>query len=332
MSHAVRTTFGLAAACIGSFASGCDDFFYVCPVADEAALAALPDRLSDTGLYTDIDQDELSPGVMVYRPQFELWSDGAVKRRFLKLPPGTQIDTSDMDVWRFPAGTKLWKEFSRDGIRVETRILDKTGPGDTGWASLAYVWNDEGTDALAAPAGFVDARGTPHNVPGAGECVGCHGGRKSFVLGASAVQLSFDAEPGDVDLSELDAQGLLSDSPGDVFAVPGDQTERAALGYLHANCGHCHNQDRPSADVAPCMDPENELDFWLRVGALSSPEATPTYQSAIGDKIEPGNPDGSAVIERVSSRRLFFRMPPLGSEQVDRDAVTVLRRWIEELE
>jgi hypothetical protein len=80
------------------------------------------------------------------------------------------------------------------------------------------------------------------------------------------------------------------------------------------------------------MNPDNELDFWLRVDRLGSPEQTPTYETAIGFKVTPGDPDGSRLIERVSSRDLFFRMPPLGSDRVDRDAVDMLRRWIAGLE
>jgi hypothetical protein len=111
--------------------------------------------------------------------------------------------------------------------------------------------------------------------------------------------------------------------------VPGNETERAALGYLHANCANCHNQDRPEADVAPCMNPNNDLDFWLTVADLASPQDTPTYQSAIGQAIEPGDPAASLLIERASTRQLFDRMPPLGSEILDDEGIKLLTGWIE---
>ena len=87
------------------------------PSSPPAQLSAVPARLTETGLYADLRADALAPGVLPYRPQFELWSDGASKRRWISLPPGTRIDTSDMDSWQFPEGTKLWKEFSRDNVR-----------------------------------------------------------------------------------------------------------------------------------------------------------------------------------------------------------------------
>jgi hypothetical protein len=59
--------------------SGCHDvidgaFPYVCP--SSTPIEALPERLSETGLYTDLANDSIAPGVLSYRQRFELWSDG----------------------------------------------------------------------------------------------------------------------------------------------------------------------------------------------------------------------------------------------------------------
>src|SRR6185436_16418070 len=51
-----------------------------------------PATLSETGLYCDISRLVPATGVRSFRPRFALWSDGAQKRRFIQLPPGTQID------------------------------------------------------------------------------------------------------------------------------------------------------------------------------------------------------------------------------------------------
>ena len=66
----------------------------------------LPPLLSQTGLFSDIASRTLSSGVLTYTPRYPLWSDGAGKDRFLYIPPGRPIDTSDMDRWVFPAGTR----------------------------------------------------------------------------------------------------------------------------------------------------------------------------------------------------------------------------------
>lgn len=305
--------------------------YWVCDEPNAERTRELPQQLSQTGLYGDIATGELAPGVMAYTPQFGLWSDGAEKQRWILLPEGRQIDTSNMDEWVFPEGTKVWKQFSLGGARIETRLLEKRGPGDAGWVSLAYVWEPDGKDAVAAPFGALDAHHTDHDVPAAGECWACHGGRRSFLLGFSAIQLAPSATAGELDLDGLVAQGLLSNPPATRPVVPGNAVEVAALGYLHANCSHCHNQTRPERDGARCFDPESDTDFTLAVARLDAPSSTPTYRTVVGHAVKPGDPDGSKLYDLVSSRGMFRQMPPLATEKVDTAAVATIRRWIEEL-
>lgn len=317
--------------CLAALSQACETFHYCDPV-PASRIDAAPYRLSDTGLFSDMGTRTLAPGVRPFRPGFELWSDGANKQRWVYLPPGETIDTRNMDDWQFPVGTKLWKEFRHGEELVETRLLQKLGPGERDWLTLSYLWNDEQSDAYATPEGAVDARGTELDVPAASECVACHGGRRAFVLGFSALQLSQGASGGDgVDLASLEAEGLLSNPPQQTFSIPGTQTERSALGYLHANCGHCHNRNRPSRAGSRCFDPENDLDFWLSVDLLDSPEQTPTYRTAIDEVVKPGEPRDSRLLELVSSRGIFRQMPPLATERVDERGVRILSDWIREL-
>jgi len=271
--------------------------YWVC---DEPESVPLPTRLSETSLFADIAADRVTDGVVAYRPAYELWSDGATKRRWIFLPPGTEIDKSDPDDWSFPRGTKMWKEFSQNGVRVETRLLEKVD--DDAWAAMAYVWSPDGSDAIAAPAGARDARETTHDVPAAGECEACHGGRKSYVLGYSAVQL------------------------GQV-AVPGDPDDRDALGYLHANCGHCHNQTRPPRDGARCFDPDNPLDFRV----LANGDAPAARTAKAMQVVAPGAPSQSRIIDLVSHRGMFKQMPPLATNEVDANGVRLLSGWIQRM-
>lgn len=300
--------------------------YRTCDPVDDRAVRALPERLSTTGLFLPGSTEAVAAGVRSFRPRFELWSDGASKRRWIWLPPGTRIDTSDMDAWSFPVGTKVWKEFTRDGVRVETRLLAHLAGG---WIGVAYLWREDGTDALAVPYGAIDALGTAHDVPASNECDACHGGRKSHVLGFSAVQLAAQAEPGSLNLDGLVLQGIVSDAPTVTPRVPGDESEQAALGYLHANCSHCHNASRPERQGSRCFDPETDIDFSLRAGEASSVFETSTYRTAIDGCIEPGHPSRSTLIDLVGRRGRFRQMPPLASEVVDTAAVALLRRWIE---
>jgi hypothetical protein len=315
---------------LGLAALGCSDLYWVCDPPDEGRLGQLPAKLSETGLFSDVATEALAPGVSAYRPRYALWSDGAEKRRWFWLPEGERIDTSNADNWSFPVGTKFWKEFTRNGVRVETRLLQRWGSAQTAWSGVAYVWNDDQSDAVLTPYGAIDAHGTPHDVPAASECMACHGGSKSVVLGFSAIQLGAEAEPDEIGLSALEAADVVSDPVTPAPEIPGTDVERDALGYLHANCAHCHNQDRPARHGARCFDPDNDLDFKLRVGALGSVAQTPTRKT-IDDVVKAGAPGQSRLIELMANRGMFKQMPPLATEKVDRAAVTLLESFIEGL-
>ena len=86
--------------------------------------------------------------VRPYAPQYALWTDGATKQRTISLPAGTQIDASDPNAWQFPIGTKLTKEFSFAGKKVETRTIELTPDG---WRFEAFVWSEDGKTMTPAP-------------------------------------------------------------------------------------------------------------------------------------------------------------------------------------
>jgi mono/diheme cytochrome c family protein len=291
-----------------------------------AALQKLPEKLSQTGLFADATLRSINARARGYEPAFPLWSDGAVKRRWLALPSGARIDTSDMDDWRFPEGTRVWKEFSLNGRQLETRMLMKVGPGERDWSGAAYVWLPDGSDAVLAPDGAEDIDGTQHDAPNTAQCVGCHGGRRSYVLGFSAIQL---ASVGGDALGALRREGLLTHVPEHAPAISGDETQRKALGYLHANCGNCHNRHRPTVAGPRCYDPRLDIDFWVATEREAALRQVGTY---VPEFVEPGEPEASRVISVISRRSwLLLHMPPLASERVDEEGVAILRQWIERM-
>jgi hypothetical protein len=109
---------------------------------------------------------------------------------------------------------------------------------------------------------------------------------------------------------------LLSVLPAGPIRVPGSAVESAALGYLHANCGSCHNSARPAE--AKYFDPPRGLDLWLRVDSLAAVNATPTYRSAIGDYVTPGKPEESTLLNWFARDAWYRRrMPPIATKQRD---------------
>ena len=288
---------------------------------------AVPGLLSEAGLYVDIVDKTLAPGAVAYTPRFVLWSDGAEKSRWVVIPEGAVIDTSSMDAWVFPVGTQFFKEFRRDGRRVETRLLEKD-PG--GWRAASYVWNADESEAVLAPFfGQANVRGTAHDVPLRPDCAFCHGDAER-PLGFTAMQLDHDGDG--ITLADLVAEGRVSDAPEGRLILPGSPVEQTALGVLHANCGGCHAETGSQADLP--------LRFRLTTDALGTVEDTPAHRSAVGERTDdpieglstylaPGDPDASLVLLRMSHRGDDVQMPPVGTEEVDEGGLAAVRAWVE---
>lgn len=313
-----------------------------------AASGPPPERLSETGLY-EPGTTTVRADVLPYSPQYALWSDGATKRRWLYLPPGTTIDASDPDAWQFPVGTRLWKEFAH-GVPIETRLLERLEDGS--WRYAVYAWEDSGLDAVLAPEAGIPALpaatapGGRYPVPSRIDCRACHEGAAVPVLGVSALQLSPDRDPGAlhtepfpderaVDLDDLLARGLVTGLPASIAAAPPriearSPIARSALGYLHANCGHCHN------DRGPLSGPDLVLAQSLAPGIDGAREVLASLVGETGDfrmpgvsaRLVPGHPSGSLLAARMGSRNPVVQMPPLGTRIVDREGLALVERWI----
>jgi cytochrome c553 len=314
------------------------------------AIPHLPARLADTGLYAAGRVDGIAPGVRAFSPQYPLWSDGAAKRRWVWLPPGTSIDATRLHEWEFPVGTRFWKEFSIAGRRVETRLLWQVARGR--WVTASYAWNAEGTDATLAPADGLAAvadlgRGKQHAIPSRSDCLACHGAPgRTRPLGFTALQMSDDRDPlaihGEplpedaLSLESLVAGGLLT--LGRSAAVPrpriatADARTRAVLGYLAANCGGCHGRDGDVPAVTPFLRAEQLVSDGDAV-ARAMTERLTTWQVPGHDEgtklLDPLVPQASALLARMKSRRPSSQMPPLGTVVRDDDAVAALQGWIE---
>ena len=289
-----------------------------------------PALLSGTGLYASIAEATLAADVPAYDVRFQLWSDGSTKQRYLALPPGTQIDTGDANRWIFPVGTRAWKEFRVGGARIETRYFVKVAADR--WEYVAYLWRADGSDADARPAGEADALETTHDVPDLRACNDCHRGSADGLLGVSALQLA--SGPADPLLPRLAAGGWLTAPITASTTVPGDARAQAALGYLHANCGHCHG------DVHP-LGTQRALRLALPLGVRTLDEA-PAMRTALGAAMQhdvdgtrigivAGEPEASQLWVRMQHRGDQWQMPARGSEQVDAEGSEQLRGFIESL-
>ena len=314
--------------------------------------AGPPLTLEETGLYSDFAAREINPNHLFFSPQYPLWSDGATKRRWLSLPEGGVIDGSDPDAWVFPIGTRFWKEFSFDGQLVETRFMERQPDGE--WLFAAYEWSADGREARLAPGrGRRDAYplegGRFYAIPSVSDCGVCHKGRPNEVLGFGALQLSADRDPGalhtgpelsaGIDLDFLVKHGLIVGLPEQVGAAPPriaarSAVERATLGYLHGNCGHCHNPSGKLTDLDLVLSQSVAFSEQEVLGTtVGQPfhKPPPGLPPEANLRIVPGQPDRSGLWLRIASRNPALQMPPLGTQLADDEAIELLREWISEL-
>lgn len=304
----------------------------------------LPKDLRCTGLYSDFATRTVACGLLEYKPAYQLWSDGAEKRRWASIPAGMKIDASDADAFSFPVGTKFFKEFrikDANGSErmAETRLLQKS---DDGWIYTSYVWSEDETQAIQMDntAGVQNLYGTGHTVPNRDQCNECHVGRKDLILGWDALMLGPGAEG--VTREELVALDLVEPGSQLDLTIPGNAVEKAALGYLHANCGiSCHNE------LTDSKGRDSGLYLRLEKNELGSVSATDAFTSGMNKApsanakiaglpaitgrwygIRPGDPARSLLVVRQQQRGVEGQMPRIATNLIDDAGVQVTTAWI----
>jgi hypothetical protein len=312
----------------------------------------LATHLRCAGLYDDFGEKRVAADTRSFAPSFAFWSDEAVKERWVRIPEGTTIDISTFDEWKFPVGTRFWKEFRLEGRRLETRLFEKLA---SGWSHAIYRWNDDETEATRSRGGeLVEIAGrTPYEIPREIDCDYCHRGRVEPVLGFQAVSLGLDGASG-LTLSVLAEEGLFSSPPpSTTLALPNDETGLfpPAVGWLHANCGHCHN-DRPSAGAAG-----SSLRMLVTASELLGQDAGPVdahdlavYRTGVCKVSERDAPFGGSYLfiaggspstslaalllgsrAPVGQESIVTQMPPIVTHMVDFDGKTDVDAWISAL-
>ncbi len=326
----------------------------------------LPRFLSETGLFEDLATLTPAAGVYPYGVNSPLWSDGAIKRRWIMLPgdgndPDPMTDRvvfSPTGDWQFPAGTVFVKHFDLQTDarnpsqlrRLETRVLVRDSQG--GAYGMTYVWNDEQTDAELindgqfAEIAVVSADGEtttqPWLYPGRATCMVCHTKQAGYVLGVNGRQLNGEfAYPGMGAFSNKIHQNQLQAwSHAGLFTRELSSDEIAgtqpmvAINDVTAPLEH-RVSSYLDANCSHCHRPGGvRADFDARF-------QTPMAQKhLIGQKpltsmgpdsllVRPGDPSRSLVIRRMLDGAK--PMPTVGVLQRDLNAVSVISRWIDNL-
>lgn len=314
------------------------------------------DKLSETGLYSDIAKKTIAKENRYYSPQYPLWTDGAIKKRWIYIPEGKQIDTSDMNKWIFPIGTKIWKEFafeSEDGpkvTRVETRLIEKNNHGN--WIYYTYHWNADESDADLVPdAGLADVyqidSKTTFDIPSKRQCIACHGFDNRAVQSFQAIQLSPERDgmaphqdnsiPNPLTLKEMMAEGLMTHNPNVWPKIPNDNLnplQKTVFGYMVGNCASCHRPggladrtgfftdfDVKAKDFTQLPAYKTGVDEHTVFFVIPGVDPTDSY------RLRPSKIEHSAVAYRLKNRN-SRPMPPFGYKITDQEGVRLVEDYL----
>ncbi len=201
--------------------------------------SSIPDKLSEWGLFEDIRKQVPEDGVAPYTLISPLFTDYALKYRFVTLRDGGEIEYfNDTTRWLSPPGTIYVKTFAyppneaavppqtQDQL-IETRLLvhrkaedDRVGclGEDSCWTAHTYVYTEDQTDAICEAGGVNksitftapgDQQVTIDNyrVPANAECAQCHSPKpETRTLGPSTGQLNRGNDyQGDIVDNQIDA-------------------------------------------------------------------------------------------------------------------------------
>ncbi|KCZ90056.1 SO2930 family diheme c-type cytochrome [Hyphomonas johnsonii] len=304
--------------------------------------------LADYGFFKDAAAEKPADGVVAYDLINPLFSDHALKHRFVFVPQGRTAAYSDTAAMDFPVGTALIKTFAFapdlrtpevGQYKVETRVLIRK---EDGWAAFPYAWNAAGTVATYAPTGgtrkvsVTTAAGASlvidYAIPNKNQCKTCHqDGEAVLPIGPKARNLNHDGPAGVNQLVDWRARGMLDGLPGHPPVAPAIHDVRLpvadrARAYLDINCGHCHKATGSASNSGLWLDSGETSPVHIGVGK----HPTAAGRGA-GDSlyvIAPGAPDQSIMVYRMASTEPGVAMPELGRTVVDEDGVALVREWI----
>ncbi len=325
-------------------------------------MGSLPQQLSQTGAFVDTPGLGAAFNLIPYNVNVPLWSDGALKTRWLAVPntggsymPGQQVAFAPTGEWTFPPGTVFVKHFELNTDetnpsvirRLETRLLVM---GTNGVYGVTYKWRPDNSDADLLTSSMMEdilitnatgIRTQTWYYPSQTDCLTCHTFVSGGVLGVNTRQLNGNftyTQTGNTDnqLRALNAVGLFYPA-FDESALPGFEhlssvtnlaasLEDRARSYLDANCAQCH---QPNGVSHAGFDARYDTPL-TNQNIINGPVFT-SLGLDHASVVVPQDVWRSALYLRVNSVDPLIKMPPLARNLVDTNAVAVFTAWINSL-
>ncbi len=321
---------------------------------------SLPPLLSQTGVFSNTPSMIPTNGLIPYSPNTPLWSDGAVKTRWMALPYNGGFDTSGQQIgfatngeWSFPSGTVFVKHFAlvtdetnanASLRRLETRLLVRDNNGAV--YGVTYKWRADNSDAdllatsLSEDILITNATGVRTQswyYPSPADCLVCHTPVANYVLGVKTRQLNGNLTyPStgvtDNQLRTFNRLGLLNPAIDEakistyaqmvsVTNLSADVTNRFRS-YVDANCAQCH---RPGGVTHASFDAR--YDTPLASQGIVNGSVVTSLGIDNPHVVTPHDIWRSVLYQRASVRTAI-QMPPLASNLVDTNAMSVFVSFI----
>ena len=324
MNHGVAVRVGLLGVALGLASCAKHDGHapIVCGPPDEFA----PAELACTGLYADFDTKEVAKTARLYAPAVSFWSDGYEKSRWIELPNETPIDATSMDDWKFPVGTKVWKEFRFRERKIETRLLWKVK--EDHWVQAAYVWAEDGTTATRGEGQSLTIAGDTYRVPSLIECNDCHKGRRT--RSSDSRQSRWRSPPRPASRSRSSRRRIASRPPP---PEPPSPSIPASASFTSTAASAATTRRRPRTDATPRFvfasgstkrrASPSIPGSWPRLPSTSPPHYP---DGAAGFRIAPGAPDKSVIIASMKARGTG-QMPP-NARDVDFAGIAAVEAFV----
>jgi len=316
------------------------------------------DTLSEYNFFNGaLSAIEPAYGVLPYEPISSLFTDYAVKERFVWVPVGetASFDQNNKSL-DFPTGSALIKMFYYNNVLptnttkiIETRVMVKT---QNGWDFAEYVWNEAQTEAFletTEDGGYTEVnwlqdgqeRFVNYRIPAKQQCVICHSNDFETVpLGIKPQNinsfLTYDDGPSN-QLQKLIDFGYLEDAlPSNITTVvdwedASNSLEQRAKSYLDINCGNCHidggQGDYRAIRLGYTDTLNNDENAGVCVeGDTPIPVGGGTFITKL---IAPEDSENSIIYYRMSvTGDEAYKMPQFGQSLVHTEALALMEDWI----